>query len=376
MILKRLFLLIFMMMTTVAYADNTDQVVNEVMQDYIQKNNIPGAAVLLYTEGKPAAYYFGYADLDNKKPVTKDTIFEIGSLTKLMTTLLLAQEVDFAKMKLQDPITKYIPTLPASFSTITLRSLATHTTGLPLFLPAAIKTRADWEQKYAVNWKSDHAPDTKYTYSNVGIGLIGQALEAATHESYDQLYRSKILNPLGMQPIGLVVPKKWQINVAKGYNEQGVAPPVTGLFPTAGCMKASAADMQKFLSASIGLPQTPESIFYPIRMTQTPYLGVKESAQGLGWVIHDLSSENIPSLRAGTDVLGFETLPVVEVYTDPVFNGADLIDKTGQTDGFRSYIAVIPNKKSGIVILLNRRIADYSIVVAARDILFRLNGVQ
>ncbi len=375
--LKRLLVLMLMMTATAAYADSPDKVVNEVMHDYMQKNNVPGAAVLIYTDGKPTSYYFGYADLGHKKPVTKDTIFELGSLTKLMTTLLLAQEVDYAKIKLQDPVTKYIPTLPASFSNLTMRSLATHTTGLPLFLPSDIKNRADWEQKYAANWKADFAPDTQFRYSNVGIGLIGQALEAVTHESFDKLYRTKILDPLGMQPIGLTVPKKLQVNIAQGYDEKGLpAPPVSGLFPSAGCMKASAEDMRKFLSASIGLPQTPESIFYPIRMTQTPYLGVKESAQGLGWVIHDMSPENLKALSEGSDGLGIETRPVVEVYSDPVFNGADLIDKTGTTDGFRAYIAVLPNKKSGIVILANRRDNSNSIVVAARDILFKLNDIH
>jgi len=374
--LKRLLVLLLIISAPAAYADSPDEVVNHVMHEYMEKNNIPGAAVLLYTDGKPSSYYFGYADVAAKKPVTKNTIFELGSISKVMTTLLLAQDVDYAKIKLQEPITKYIPTLPDSFKALTMRSLATHTTSLPLFLPTDIKNRVDWEQKYAATWEPAYAPDTNYTYSNVGIGLIGQAIEAVAHESFDKIYRAKILAPLGMQPLGITVPAKLQPNVAQGYDANTEpAPPVSSLFPAAGCLKASAEDMQKFLSASIGLPNTPDSIFYPIRMTQSAYLAVKGSAMGLGWVIHDMSSANLKILRNGDDGLGIQALPVEEVYPDPVFIGTNLIDKTGTTDGFRSYIAVLPSKKSGIVILANHHAKDKAIVVAAREILFKLNGI-
>ncbi len=108
--LKRLFLFMTMLVTTAVYAGSPDQVVNEVMQGYLQQHDIPGAAVIVYVDGKPSTYYYGVADRETKKPITKDTIFELGSITKLMTSLLLAQEVDFAKIKLKEPINKYIPT--------------------------------------------------------------------------------------------------------------------------------------------------------------------------------------------------------------------------------------------------------------------------
>jgi beta-lactamase class C len=375
--LKRLFLCIAMMVAVPAYAQSADEVVNNVMHEYMQKHEVPGMAVIVYTDGKPSAYYFGYADLETKKPITKDTIFELGSLTKLMTTLLLAQEVDFARMKLTDPVNKYIPTLPASFSTLTMRSLATHTSALPFKLPADVKTRVEWEENYAVNWKPASAPDKNYTYSNVGIGLIGQAIQTVTHESLDMLYRKKILLPLGMQPIGINVPEKLKVNYAKGYNIQGapLGPDTLGLFPAAGDMKASAEDMGKFLSAAIGLPNTPEGIFYPMRMTQTAYLDVDGTAQGLAWQIHALTPETKKILLTGDDLLGLETLPVNAVFADPVFKGSDLIDKTGSTNGFRAYIAVMPNKKSGIVVLTNRNVPGSAFVLAAREILFKLNPI-
>lgn len=374
--LKRLFLLMSVMLTTSVYALTTEQVVNDVMQTYLQKNEVPGAAVIVYVDGKPSAFYYGVADKETKKPITKDTIFELGSITKVMTSLVMAQEVDFAKIKLKEPVNKYIPTLPASFGGITMRSLATHTSGLPFKAPPSVKTRAEWE-KYAADWKPEQAVDTSYIYSNIGIGLIGQALETVTHQSFNQLYRAKILEPLGMQPIAMTVPKKLEEFYAKGYSDQGVPlPPETlGLFPAAGDMKASADDMGKFLSAAIGLPTTPESIFYPMRMTQTAYVEAGSTDLGLGWEIHDITSESLKLLLNGSG-LGTQPAAVSAVYDEPKFDGNALIDKTGSTEGFRAYIAVIPNKKTGIVILTNRRVTGNAIMLTGRQILFKLNGMS
>jgi beta-lactamase class C len=375
--LKRLFLLLLLVVSSTVYADNTEKVVNDVMNAYMEKNDVPGAAVIVYKDGKPSAYYFGYADRETKKPVTKDTIFELGSITKLMTTLLMAQEVDFAKIKLDESVNKYIPTLPATFSNITMRSLATHTSGLPFKPPADIKTRAEWE-KYAAEWKPDHKVDADYIYSNLGIGLIGQALETVTHQNFNQLYRTKILAPLGMQPIALTVPQKLDVFYAKGYNVDGnaVPPETLGLFPAAGDMKASVEDMGKFLAASIGLPGTPESIFYPIRMTQTAYVAVGETDLGLAWQIHEIDSKHIKSLLKASNELGLDIEKVSGVYAEPKFDGNQLIDKSGTTSGFKTYIAVIPSKKTGVVVLTNRRTNGNQVVAAGREILFKVNGIS
>lgn len=375
--LKHLLFAMSLLFSTTLYAATTDTVVNDVMQQYMQKNDVPGAAVIVYVDGKPSAYYFGVADKQSKKPVSQETIFELGSITKLMTSILLAQEVDFAKINLKLPINKYVPTLPAAFSGVTVRSLATHTSGLPFDVPATVKNRADWE-KFAATWKSANATDAQYEYSNVGMGLIGYALESVTHQDYNKLYRTKVLAPLNMQPIAFTVPAKLQANYAQGYDETGApaAHVADGVFPAAYAMKASASDMSKFLSAAIGLPQTPQSIFYPVRMTQTAYLAAGDSAQGLGWQIHETTPENIKDMLKPEDITAAnKPHPVAAVFKDPVFNGSDLIDKTGSTNGFSNYIAVLPNKKSGIVILTNRNVSGPELVLAARTILFNLNGM-
>lgn len=358
-----------------AMAATTDEIVKQTMNGYMEENDIPGAAVIVYVKGKPHSYYFGYANREKKKPVTDKTIFEVGSLSKLMTSLLLAENLDFARVQLDDPVTKYIPKLSEPFTYMSLRSLATHTSGLPLQPPKNVKTKEQW-LNYAKNFKPEFDAEDEYQYSNIGMGLLGDVLEKANHKPLNTLYRKKVLSRLGMQEIGLSVPKKLQKYVATGYNSDGEPTQAIddGLFPAAYGLKVSVSDMNKFLQAAIGI-KTPDSIFYPMRMTQTPYAKFGQYKQGLGWQIHDLHSSAVSWLMRGGDNIGLNAAPVDEMIAEPTFDGDSLIDKTGMTDGFRAYIAVIPNKKTGIVVLTNRRMADASIKTTARKILFKLNNM-
>lgn len=351
--------------------DPTTVWVEQAISQFAEKNKIPGVAVELYVDGKLYEHYTGYANRETKDPVIKKTIFEIGSLSKVMTSVLLAQEVDWAKMALTDPVTKYVKDLPESFNKIKLQELATYTSGLPLNLPASVKTPEEIKQ-YFTSLTDDVEPGEQWIYSNVGVGLLGSALESSTERNFDDLYRRHILNPLGMV-IGVTVPSSLTKYYAQGYSANGesAAHIDSGLFPAAGAVKASASDMQKFLSAAIGLPGTPPRVFYPMRLTQSVFVKMNGDYQGLGWQIHKLESRDISGLLNVSNARDLGPIDVQEIYTRPVYNGDALIDKTGATKGFRAYIAVIPNKKSGIVILVNKDVPNSAIVKTAREILFK-----
>lgn len=358
-------------------SDPNAEVIKTTMATFMKENNIPGVAVEVYVDGKPSSYYFGYADKEKKTPVTQKTIFEVGSISKLMTSLLLAQQVDSAKVQLDDPVKKYITELPSNFEEITLKNLATHTSGLPFNSPSSIQTRTELET-YLTQWKPAYAANEQWTYSNFGMGMLGYTLETVLHKSFDQLYRSKILSPLKMEPIALTVPKRLKPDCAQGYDKEGnpVQPMQLGLFPAAGGIKASASDMQHFLSAAIGLPGTPERILYPMRMTQAIYVKLDDKMQGLGWQIHSLNADNLAHLLNESEEMNFGPLPVAEVLEKPLYDGNALMDKTGSTNGFRAYIAVIPNKQSGIVLLTNKYISNRVLVNTARELLFKLSKIE
>lgn len=352
--------------------DPNAAMVKQTINKFMQENHIPGVAVEMYVNGKPYSYYFGYADEKKKTPISKNTIFEVGSISKLMTSLLLAQEVDMAKLNLNDSVRKYDSHLSPAFDKVTFMTLATHTSGLPFKPSENVKTQEELTN-YLANWQGN-IPGDQYMYSNFGIGMIGSTLENETHQDYSKLYQAHILSPLKMQNIVFSVPARYKKFYAQGYDKDGnaVEQSKTQFFPSAGALRISAQDMQRFLSASIGLPGTPERILYPMRMTQTAYVRLPERSQGLGWQISTITPNNVEALLDEPEEMNFGPVKVQEVYQQPKYDGNALIDKTGATEGFRSYIALIPNKKSGIVILTNKFVSNAEIVDTGREILFQV----
>jgi len=349
--------------------DNYNQSVTEIITKLMRGHQIPGAAVAIVDHKKTYFYVFGVANKTSNISVTKKTIFEVGSITKLFTALLFTVTAN-NKNQLDEPLTKYYLELNKNtyMQKITLEELFTHTSGLPFNLPENITT-IDQVQNYLLNWQSINTIGTEWQYSNVGIGLVGLVLQNKTHETINQLYKKYILKPLNMVPIGIDVDKKFQPYFAHGYVENGDAVPHSsqGLFPAAWGLKASIQDMSHFLALAIGLPNVPENFRQAMQATQMPRLEVGNVQQGLVWQIHSLPDE---SLFNEPEKMNLGPLPVKWLSKEQqIFNANKLIDKTGATEGFRAYVAVIPSKQLGIVILLNKYISNGAIVNAGRRII-------
>lgn len=373
------FLLLLITQITIAAdvsSNYSDTFVKNTLKKWMKKNNIPGVAVEIYGNGTPHAYYFGLANQELKIPVTEKTIFEVGSFTKLFTTVLLAEEINSGKMKLSDSIAKYAPDLTRAphnqLKNVTLENLATHTSSLAFTLPDGIKTREDLAAYFAT-WKPTAEIGTQWRYSNIGIGLLGYVLQSELHLSINQMYRTRLLQPLHMQPVGITVPKRFDENLAQGYDAQGdiLAPSTLSLFPAADAIKISAKDALYFLKAALGLPGTPVVLIKAMQLTQTPLVATDNMAQGLGWVIYKNPEKNREKLLQPLATMNMGPLSARHLdKNEIIFDPAALIDKTGSTDGYRAYIALIPSKKSGIVILANGEVSQGEIVKIGREILF------
>ena len=224
---------------------------------------------MLYVDGKPEAHYFGYAKPNEKVRMNAKTIFEVGSLSKVITSLLLAQEVDAAKVQLDVSIKKYLPNLSDDFEDISLKNLATHTSGLPMKQTEDFKNQQDFNQ-FLATYYPDYTVDEKWIYSNLGIGLLGPALEKIAHKPLNELYIQQILLPLGMQPIGITVPKNLETHYAAGYDKEGNEVALAA-FTHACCGQSRLPLWTGTFNAAIGLPGTPEHILYPMRMTESVY---------------------------------------------------------------------------------------------------------
>jgi beta-lactamase class C len=352
------------------------------LTQWMKRNGIPGAVVEVYSNGKTTSYYLGYADKQAKTPMTADTIFEIASLTKIFTTVLLADQMKSGTMRLTDPVVPYVPDIPASsnnkLAQIKLGNLATHTSGFPFNVPKSINSRKKLAT-FLSRWKNPTTVGSSWLYSNVNMGLIGYSLEKQTQKSIYELYAEKIFRPLGMHSSAGMIPESLMHRYAQGYTIGGgsaprrnmtvwVNPPNSDwIFPATGALKSTGRDMAIFLKAALSLPGTPPAIAEAMRITQTTYAQTNRFQQGLAWIIHPDPIKNKTKLLTGP-IKGGPYPATLNVQT-PFYNGDALMEKTGASGGFRSYIAVIPNQKAGVVLLVNRYITSAELVHMGRGIL-------
>ncbi len=351
-------------------AKSLDPLVQQTISQWMKVNHISGAAVQVYNHGTAHSYYFGYANSHEKIAVTENTVFEIGSLTKLFTTLLVSKDILSHDIALTDPASKYLPKLSHndSFKKITIENLATYTAGLPFGLP---KNHSEKLQQYLSHWKPSTTND--WAYSNISIGLLGNALENKYWKNINDLYQAEIFSPLQMKSSGITLSSLDTENLAQGYDAKGhaVAASVIGPCPAAGAAKASGKDMLQFLKAAVGAPGTPNDIKYAMRFAQTPFVSTPHADQGLSWVIYPFKKYNKEQLLNPDREMSVGPIRA-EQHSDPQFVDNALIDKTGATNGFRAYIAVIPKQQSGIVILANRYVPNGEIEKPGREILLAL----
>jgi serine-type D-Ala-D-Ala carboxypeptidase/endopeptidase len=320
-----------------AQAGPSDAEIKQILQQCVDKQNrTPGIVVGVIDEKGTHVVAYGKRERGKPEPVDGDSIFEIGSITKVFTTTLLQQMVERGDVKLDDPIGKY---LPASVKTpsrdgreITLIDLATHTSGLPS-MPDNISPKdfddpwSDYtvEQLYDFlsHYKLTRKPGKSFEYSNVGMGLLGHILALKAGTNYESLVVSRICDPLGMDSTRITLTPAMKARLATGHSVVG--PPVKNWelpgLPACGALHSSVNDLLKFLAANMGRGPVPLSA--TMARTHAPLHGA-----GLG-------------LKVG---LGWMTFS---------FFGAKYIWHNGGTGGFRSFIGFNTERGRGGVVLVN-----------------------
>ena len=190
----------------------------------------PGGALLIAKKGEVVYEKgFGLANLEWNVPINPNTVFQIGSITKLFTALAILQLSEKQKLSLQDSIQKFIPGFPAKEHTITIEHLLTHSSGIKDFMtldhPDPFVLRKDLKAIEVINFFKNEplifTPGTKSSYSNSGYFLLGYIIEAASGLSYGQYIAENIFKPSGMNNSyygdnAVVIP-----NRANSYSKEG-----------------------------------------------------------------------------------------------------------------------------------------------------------
>jgi CubicO group peptidase (beta-lactamase class C family) len=241
---------------------------------------------------------------DDPLPPTQDTVFEIGSITKAFTAILLADMVQRGEVALTDPVDKYLPAgtkVPARGGRhITLQDLAMHTSGLPRmptnFSPGnPANPYADYGferlKEFLANYTLTRDIGAQYEYSNVGAGLLGTILARRAGMDYGALVQSRITGPLGMKSTRLDLSADMAARLANGHNralEQVPSwdfPARTSTFAGAGGLRSTASDMLAFVAANAGTRTTPLSAAMAATVATRRPTGRPGVEVALGWHI-------------------------------------------------------------------------------------------
>ena len=212
---------------------------------------------------------FGVADRETSRPATPETVYRIGSVTKVFTSTLLAVLRDQGTVRLDDAVATYLPegvrlpSDPRGARPMTLRHLATHTSGLPR-LPVNLKPRGDDPYGgYTVDalydglgrTRLDFPTGSDYSYSNLGVGLLGHVLERAAGKSYEELLKQYLLEPLGMDDTHITLGPDQRARLATGYQEKvptrRAADWDLGCLAAAGALASTVPDLARFLALQL-----------------------------------------------------------------------------------------------------------------------------
>ncbi len=275
---------------------------------------------------------YGKFGPNDPRPVDGETVFEIGSITKVFTALLLSDMALRGEVKLKDPVQKYLPAavhMPTrNGKQITLLDLADHHSGLPSLPSNYTSNIYTTEQMYDFlnHYTLTRDPKARYEYSNFGVALLGQVLARRAGMDYATLLRTRITGPLGMTHTAIHPTPAKQAELTPGHGDGIQSPPIPiNAMEAAGAIRSNADDMLIFLAANLGLMQT------PLRPAMRQMLKVQRPGPpgvevGLGWHIVDQ-------------------------------RGTQAAFHSGQTYGYHSFFAFEPRRKVGVIVLSNSSVS-------------------
>lgn len=321
-------------------SNSLDKVVDSIIKPYITLAATSGVSIGVLKNN--ATHFYGYGETikGNKQIPDEHTLYEIGSITKTFTAILLADAVNNGKIKLDDPVNKYlpdsIPQLQYQGTPVTVEMLSNHSSGIPHmpnnFDDAATDSLNPYKNYTEQNLFSFYKtfsftrkPGTQYEYSNLAVATLGIILEHIYHKSFEELVTEKICAPLHMNNTHQFIPANDSACVAVGYNENGKynGPWDFEAFAPAGSLRSDAVDLIQYAKANLG--DAPPALNKDIQLTHVVTFTDGSNKTALGWHY----------IKAGNEEILFHN---------------------GGTGGYRSYLGINLDKKIAVVILSNTAI--------------------
>jgi D-alanyl-D-alanine-carboxypeptidase/D-alanyl-D-alanine-endopeptidase len=324
------FLMIF---PETGYAVDLRPEIDPLVQQLLAEDTAVGMVVGIYKDGETQVIGYGETEKGTGIAPDADTVYEIGSASKVFTGALLADMIERGRVKLTNPMQMYLP--PATKEQlknpthITFEHLVTHTSGLPALpdnlQPAdMLNPYADYSFKQIFAFLKDHKlrrDPGEYEYSNFGMGLLGVLLSSREKSTYEKLLIERIANPCGMDDTSIKLSDKQRKRLAAPY-DAALQPTKNWDVPTlagAGGIRSTTNDMLKFVEANLAEDDKPLSKALRLSHEKRHVMPDGDSI-GLAWHIQE----------------------------DGITHWHN-----GMTGGYASWVAVVPSRKVGVVILSN-----------------------
>ncbi|MHC1549635.1 class C beta-lactamase [Phyllobacterium sp. K27] len=356
-------------------ANRIKSLVDAAIRPVMEKYKIPGMAIGVIAGGKSYTFNYGLASKQPARPVTASTIFEVGSISKTFTTTLASYAQANGQLSLSDPVSKYLPQLQGTeFGKIELYHLATHTPGgFPLQVPDNVKND-DQMMTYLKNWKPAYEPGTTRTYANPSIGMLGVITAKAMKKDFAALMEGQLFPALGLTSTYLNVPKNKMKDYAQGYTSKDKPARVSKavLAAEAYGVKTTARDLVRFMQANMNMVKLDDKLQQAIADTHEGYFNIGAMTQDLLWEQYAYPVA-LDDLRQGNSrEISSKPVPVQQINPPMPPRENVWINKTGSTNGFGAYVAFVPEKKIGIVILANKYYPNEERINAAYEVLTKL----
>lgn len=340
--MSHLFFPALLLLGAIAFAQDSpipsDAEIHKILADRVGAENQGIGIVVGVIEPKgQRVIAYGSLAKDDSRPLNGDTVFEIGSVTKVFTSLVLMDMARKGEVAVTDPVAKY---LPASVKVperngkkITLQDLATQSSGLPRmpdnFNPKdELNPYADYTAQQLYEFLSYYELKrdigAQFEYSNLGVGLLGHALCLRAGTDYESMVKARILDPLGMKSTGVTLSPAMKARMAVGHgpNLNPVPNWDIAALAGAGALRSTANDMLTFLAANLGYTKTP---------------------------LADAMADEISIRRSA----GAPNMEIAYNWLIQTKDGRSIIWHNGGTGGYRSYVGFDPKTRVGVVVLAN-----------------------
>ena len=315
----------------------SDSAVLAIIKQRVEEKRSAGIVVgLLEPDGRTRIIAFGDPG-KGQPPLDGNTVFEIGSISKVFTSTVLAELVKEGKVKLEDPVQKYLPAsvrVPSrSGKAITLGTLSEQNSGLPR-MPSNFHPKdpanpyADYTEQQMYEFVSGYElprdPGATFEYSNLGVGLLGHALSRAVGSSYEEMERKRVWEPLGMTHTAITFTPWMKQHLALGHDEKGDLAANWDLptFAGAGAIRSTTEDMLKFASANLH-----------------PERGKLQEA--MAFAHEERAAAGSPAMGIGLNWMRRHALADTIVWHN------------GGTGGYRTFLGFVQAKKIAVVVMTN-----------------------